>query len=195
MKVETKNYIALMQKIFVLILFILASSASQLYSQSKSKTSEPIQRMEKFLGHWEGNVHSETGPVVTSKEIKTSFDFSRTCKDLAVLLSAKFESDSTHQKMESYSVMAYEMSKKEIHMMMLNDSGEVYDLTGKWTNDYSLNFTCNTVRNGKNIGITLWMIVKIKDQLEYKRYTNIGEDLLISDSGILSRKKSGKSKD
>ena len=69
------------------------------------------------------------------------------------------------------------------------DSGAVYHFTGKWTSDYSLNFSCNTKRNGKDLGLTIWMTSKISGQMDYRLYTTIGEETLITDEGKLMKKK------
>ena len=195
MKHTKENQSAFLMKLFNLLfifLFAFYQLNAQGIKQAKPKASpvpDPIQRMEKLMGKWEGNIHSETGPVVTKKELKATFDFTSMLKNLGVKVSTKFEVVDTPKVTEGAIFMGYDATDNELHALMMNDKGEAFDLIGKWTNDYNLNFSCNTSRGGKHIGITLWMNIKVPDQLGYKMYTTIGDDLLITDEGALMKKK------
>lgn len=173
-----------------LIIFCCVTDELAAQKQNVKKTSIPlaIKKMEKVLGKWEGKVHSETGPVVINTELNMEFNFSRMLNDMAIQVETSTENITKQKKSNGYGVILCDTLVKELHLMLLNDSGAVYDLTGKWTNENSLNFSCNTVKNGKKIGITLWLIFKVKDRLDYSMYTSIGEDLLISEKGLLARK-------
>ena len=113
----------------------------------------------------------------------------RTFKNLAVKITTRFAVIDTPLVTEGTIIMGYDASDNQLHALMMNDHGEAYDLIGKWMNDYNLNFSCNTERAGKKIGITIWMNTKITDELGYKMYTTIGDNLLITDEGKLMRKK------
>ncbi len=178
----------------LLIVFLLSTSGlfAQGQKQIKPKLQdipESIKRMEKLMGKWEGNVHSETGPIVTSKELRVSFDFSKMFKDLAVKVTTKFEVIDTPRVKEGTIIIGYDAADTQLHALMLNDNGEAYDLIGKWTNDYNLNFSCNTERRGNKIGITIWFGLKVPDEIGFKMYTSIGDNMLITDEGKLKRKK------
>ena len=188
---STINFKSITRVILVsLIVFSGATGKLVAQKQSVKKANIPvaIDKMEKVLGKWEGNVHSETGPVVVNTELKMEFNFSRMFNDMAIRVETSTENITKQKKSNGYGVIVCDTLAKELHLMLLNDSGAVYDLVGKWTNENSLNFTCNTEKNGKKIGITLWLIFKIKDSLEYSMYTSIGEGLLITEKGLLKRK-------
>ena len=182
----------MMQRALWSAFIIMLCSSSGIFAQKQNEKKKyipgPIKKMEMMIGKWEGNVHSETGPVVSSREMIVGFEFSKAWNEQALQLSSTSEIIVQQKKSRGYGIIASDTISNELHMMLLNDSGAVYNLIGKWTNEFSLNFSCNTVRNGKKIGITLWLIFKIKDQLDYSMYTSIGEETLISDKGILKRK-------
>ena len=196
MKLRQKNSSSKLQKGFGILLVVILLSSPNLFAQQQKQVkpksisiAEPLERMERLMGKWEGTVHSETGPVVTKKELKTSFDFSRQFKNLAVKISTRFDVIDTPLVTEETFIIGYDASDNQLHALIMNDHGEAYDLLGKWTNDYNLNFSCNTERGGKKIGITIWMNIKTPGELGYKRYTSINETLLITDEGKLMRKK------
>jgi hypothetical protein len=174
-------------------LFVVVLMCSHLIAQTpaaakkSSSVPEPIERMSKMMGKWKGNVHSETGPIVTSKELNATMEFSKSFKNLVIKFSNRFESTGTQNVLEGSGMIAYDTSDHKLHFFIAYDSGEVYDLQGSWVNNYNLNFSTSGTRNGKSLGITLWFGLKIPNQLEYKLYTTIGDDLLISDTGKLQK--------
>lgn len=193
MNTKSKIDFGKMKRAFFSAFVLLLCASSGIFAQKQTEKRKyipgPIKKMEMMIGKWEGNVHSETGPVVSSREMIVGFDFSKALNEQAIQLSSTSEIIGQQKKSRGYGIIASDTISNELHMMLLNDSGAVYDLIGKWTNNFSLNFSCNTERNGKKIGITLWLIFKTKDQLDYSMYTSIGEETLISDKGVLARKK------
>ncbi len=195
MQRNKKNVCPSFHKTIAAILIVFLSVSPTLFAQQQKQVKpkpvpvgEPVRGLEKLMGKWEGNVHSETGPVVTKKELKVSFDFSAAFKNLAVKVSTKFEVIDTPQVTEGTIVIGYDATDNQYHALMMNDKGEAYDLIGKWTNNYNLNFSGSTERGGKKIGITMWMNIKTPGELGYKMYTTIGENLLITDEGKLRKK-------
>lgn len=190
---KSKIFFTKIQQYALTFIFLFLLTSSGIYAQKqnakKKYVPEPIKKMEMMIGKWEGNVHSETGPVVSSRELIVGFDFSKILNDQAIQISTSTEIITEQKKSKGYGIIASDTITKELHMMLLNDSGAVYDLIGKWTNDFALNFSCNTIQKGKKIGITLWMIFKVNDELDYSMYTSIGEETLITDKGILKRMK------
>jgi len=152
-------------------------------------TPEPLKWMDKLMGDWEGTIPSVTGPVVTTHDVKTTYSFSRMFKNQAVKMECRFQGVDTPKVMESYSVIGYDTAQKKLHIQMITDQGAVYDLEGSWMNKYNLNFNCNTERSGKKIGITIWFGLKNEDYIDYRMYTTIGNDLLITEEGKLMKKK------
>jgi hypothetical protein len=196
MKLHQKKFSLNLQKVTALTLIVFLYASQMLFAQQQKQAranpvpvGEPVKSMEKLMGKWEGIIHSETGPVVTKKDIKASFDFSPVFKNLAVKASTRFEVIDTPKVTEGTMVIGFDATDKQYHLLMMNDEGEAYDLNGKWINDYNLNFSCNTERGGKKIGLTLYMNIKTPGELGYKMYTSIGESLLITDEGKLMRKK------
>ena len=150
---------------------------------------DAIKSLDKLIGEWEGTIPSVTGPVVTTKNVKTTYNFSKIFKNQAIRMECKFQNVEDKKMTESYSVIAYDTSLKELHMMMVSDQGVVYDLKGSWTNKINLNFNCNTERNGKKIGITIWFGLRNEGSIDYRMYTTIGSDLLMTEEGKLTKKK------
>jgi len=176
------------------VFFMLSGIAVCLPAQSKKASSnksyfvpDPIKNMETLLGDWEGSIHSETGPVVTSKELKVSLSFSSLFNGRMVQVGSIAETVGGKDIVESYGVIAYDTSEKQVHLMLYTDTCEVFTLTGNWANRFNLNFSGSTTKSGKKIKMTLWLGVKIKDQIDYKLYTTI-DNTLISETGQLKRK-------
>lgn len=177
---------------FFLISGIVFSVSAQNKKSADSKANfipNPIKDMEILLGDWEGDVHSETGPVVTSKELKVSLNFSSVFNSRMVQFSSSAATVGEQGAIRSYGVIAYDTSEKQFHFMLYSDTCEVFNLTGNWMNRYNLNFSGSTVKNGKKIKMTLWFGFKVKDQIDYKLYTTI-DNSLVSESGKLKRKTS-----
>jgi hypothetical protein len=190
------------RKSMLLVIFLLSSvfcfaqtekkpapKAPAAPSAPATATPEAIKSLDKLIGEWEGTIPSVTGPVVTTRNVKTTYNFSRIFKNQALKMECKFQGVEDQRVTESYSVIAYDTSLKELRMMMVSDQGTVYDLKGSWTNKLNLNFNCNTERNGKKIGITIWFGLRNEDSIDYRMYTTIGNDLLITEEGKLTKKK------
>lgn len=187
MKFNPTDFSSIFKKTPVFILAATFFFSFHVMAQGK-KMPEAIKKMEKLLGKWEGSVLSETGPVVTKRALTVSLDISRSLKNLGIQLNSKVETFGQSAILNGYGTIGYDTANNELHLMIIYDSGTVYELTGNWVNDNNLFFTGNTVRNGTKIGINLRLGSKIPGELEYSFDTTIGSNMLIADKGKLMKK-------
>jgi|GEM_PF-4051229 len=192
---KTINYVIAQKTSMLLVICLLLTVFSSAQADKKPAATkspampEALKAMDKLIGEWEGTIPSVTGPVVTTRNVKTTYSFSRIFKNQAIKMESRVQGVEDQKVTESYSVIGYDTAQKELHLQMITDQGIVYDLKGSWMNKYNLNFNCNTERNGKKIGITIWFGLKNEDWIDYRMYVTPGDNQLLTDEGKLMKKK------
>ena len=176
---------------FVFVSFLLVMTLQHTaFAQAKKqvrKIPDAIKQLEFLMGKWEGKVASETGPVVTNKEYSATYEFSKVLNGAAIKVSATHKEVKPDSSFESSGIIGYDTSSKQLHIFLVNDAGETYDLKGNWTNMTTLNFTYEGVRNAKKMLVNMWLSKMDGNKIEIKTYTTIGEELLITDDAILNK--------
>ena len=188
----TKNGVSSVLNKTLFFIFIMTFLFSFKGKSQDKKMPDAMKKMEKLLGKWEGSVLSETGPVVSKKALMVSLDISRSLKNLGIQLNSTIVTNGNPVALHGYGTIGYDTSNNELHLMIIYDSGIVYDLIGNWVNDNNIFFSGNTVKNGIKTGVSLRLGCKIPGQLEYSYDTTIGSSMLIADKGKLMKKVTAK---